>query len=361
MTTARRLSELASRHRRILLAGIAAAILLAVAVPVGMTTLSGRWGDRTTPSVTTKGSPAARPDTSGEAARAPGSPAQSTADRSAAGPAKGTESGAVTALVGSKIARSVWLGVEVKDLTAASDEVRRITSSAGGQVLSEDVVTRPDPTGGSPESRPGIDDRTGLEVPPVGIDQARLSVRVPVGKLDAALAELARLGSVSYRSSQAEDVTGTYVDTKARITTMQAGVDSIQALLAKAKDLGQVISLERELTDRQADLDAHKARLTALDRRTTTSDITVSLWTSAAGVLAPGDDNAFVNSVTTAWTAFLSSVAVIVTGLAVLAPWILIALAVAFLLRRVLRRRLTSVGSAPGGTSATTADPPGVD
>lgn len=356
MTTITRLGELAPSRHRILLAAIVTAVLLAVAVPVGMTTLAGRSGDRTTSPAVTAGSTATRPDTAGEAAVAPAPQSAGTPDRSAAGSAKGADSGAVAAVMGTKIARSAWLGIEVKNLTAASDQVRGITSSAGGQVISENVVTAADPTGGTPEGRPGDNDQPAPEIAPLGIDQARMSVSVPADKLDSVLVESARLGTVSYRSSQSEDVTDTYVDTKARITTMQAGVDSIRALLDKAKDLGQVISLERELTDRQADLDALKARLTALDRRTTMSDITVSLWTPAATVLTPGEGNAFVSSIKTAWGAFLSSVAVIVTGLAVLAPWILIALPLAFLFRRVLRRRRTKSGAGPAAAAS-----PGVD
>ena len=59
-------------------------------------------------------------------------------------------------------------------------------------------------------------------------------LNVPAENLDAVLTQLSTLGTVSYRSSQSQDVTDTYVDTKARIKPMQDGIDRVSALLAKA-------------------------------------------------------------------------------------------------------------------------------
>jgi hypothetical protein len=162
---------------------------------------------------------------------------------------------------------------------------------------------------------------------------------VPSDKLDGVLTELSsRIGTVSYRSSQSQDVTDTYVDTKARVVTMEAGVDRLRALLTKATSLEQIITLESELTRRQADLDALKARLADLDQRVAQSEVTVTLWTSEAEPVVE-DDDGFLSALRGAWEAFLSSLAVIFTGLAVLLPWLVIVLLVVLVARRVLRRR----------------------
>ena len=58
---------------------------------------------------------------------------------------------------------------------------------------------------------------------------------------------------------------------------LQNGIDRVSALLAKATSLSQIITLESELTRRQADLDSLTQRLAELDKITTTSDVTLTL------------------------------------------------------------------------------------
>jgi hypothetical protein len=185
----------------------------------------------------------------------------------------------------------------------------------------------------------------------VPLDEARLVLRVPTDALDRVLVDLSGLGTVSYRSSRSQDVTDTYVDTAARIETMEQAVRQARALLVKATDLGQIIELENEVTRRQADLDSLRARLADLERRTTTADVTVTLWTNATERPTPVPSG-FMAGLQDAWTGFLTSVAVIVTGLAVLLPWLLVGVLVAVPLRAWLRRRHGSqVGAAAAASN----------
>ena len=119
------------------------------------------------------------------------------------------------------------------------------------------------------------------------------------------LTQLSRIGTVSYRSSQSQDVTDTYVDTKARIEPMQDGITRVRALLTKTTDLQQVILLESELTRRQAELDSLTQRLAQLDAMTTTSDVTVTLWTDATTPVQT--ESGLGGGLRTAWESFLGS------------------------------------------------------
>jgi hypothetical protein len=228
----------------------------------------------------------------------------------------------------------------VTDISSASARVRSIALAAGGQVLSESIVTASDPTGsyGGAKGELGLSDSAA--VAPVGLNEARITLSVPADTLDSVLNDLssASLGTVSYRSSQAEDVTEAYIDTQARIQPAKDSIARVRALMVKATTLDQIVLLESELARRQADLDSLEQRLAELDRRTTTSTVSVALWTDAAESPQPGD-NGFLDSLVGAWEAFLSSIMVVVTGLAVLLPWLVIALVIAWLVRRWLRRR----------------------
>lgn len=372
-----------ARRRTILVVAAALTLVLLVAVPVGMRTVgSGSRSGLGSESSQTSGSAAALTPQRGS----PGSAdAPATASPDAAATPGATTASTVSPVTATRIARSAWLGVEVGDLAAASTRARAVAAAAGGQVTAENVVTepagdtrsRPD-TGSSahertpslvPSSEPTADRSVGssTRVPDVEVDEARLVLSVPSERLDGALTELSRLGTVAYRSSQARDLTDSYVDTRARLDPMKDSVARVQALLADATDLKAVVLIEGELGKRQAALDSLTQRMAELERQTSMSDVTLSLWTPATAQAAT-DENAFVSGLSRAWSGLLGSVTVIVAGLATLLPWLaLLALVVWVTLRARRRSALagavgshTSTGpgtAGTGSTASTTRDP----
>ncbi len=326
-----------SRRGRVLLVIGAVVLLVALSIPFGLSALrSGPSADGATTASGSLAPPSSGSDKAGGAAE-PAAPG--------VGPTE-------AAVVGPKLARTAWLGVKVTNISKASAQVRAIAGAAGGQVLSESIVTASDPTGsyGSPKGASGVSEDA--PVPAVGLNEAWLTLSVPADKLDSALADLssANLGTVSYRSSQSQDVTATYTDTQARIEPAKDSIARVRALMVKATKLEQIVLLESELSRRQADLDSLQQQLADLDHRTTMSEVSVSLWTDEATAPQP-DHNGFLAGIQKAWDSLLNSLVVVLTGLAVLLPWLLIALVVAWFIRRWIGRR----GRGPA-TPATTTD-----
>ena len=326
-----------SRQGRVLLVIGAVVLLVALSTPFGLSALrSGPAADGPMPASGWLPGPSSGPDKAGGAAE-PAAPG--------VGPSE-------VPVVGPKLARTAWLGVKVTNISKASAQVRAIAVAAGGQVLSESIVTASDPTGsyGSPKGASGVSEDA--PVPPVGLNEARLTLSVPAEKLDSALADLssANLGTVSYRSSESQDVTATYTDTQARIEPAKDSIARVRALMVKATTLDQIVLLESELSRRQADLDSLQQQLADLDHRTTMSEVSVSLWTDEAAAPQP-DANGFLAGIQKAWDSLLNSLVVVLTGLAVLLPWLLIALVVAWFIRRWIGRR----GRGPA-TAATPTD-----
>src|SRR6478752_309654 len=297
-----RLSQLPPARRRLLALVLVAVAVLALAIPLGLKALQG--ASSSSSSSAASAGEASRGAVTGSGVVGPELAPQPDASTGAKAPA--TDTGALgTGVAGSiaviepKIARSAWLGIKVTDLTGSAARARIIATDAGGQVTSENVVTSVDPTGG-PTGPGGIDPRleSGSSLPTVGVDEARMVLSVPAKTLDDVLTQLSRIGSVSYRSSQSQDVTDTYVDTKARIEPMQDGITRVRALLTQTTDLQQVILLESELTRRQAELDA----------MTTTSDVTVTLWTDATTPVQT--ESGLGGGLRTAWESLLGSLTV---------------------------------------------------
>ncbi|MFM6849433.1 MAG: DUF4349 domain-containing protein [Terrabacter sp.] len=348
-----RLSSVPPARRRILAVVAVVVVVVALAFVLGSQALQ-RAGSTAGAAAGFGSSTGASTAESSRDGAAVGLGAPSVSPQSAPGSAKtpsdaASGTGSLAGVVAAKIARSAWLGIKVSDLTGSAARARVIATAAGGQVTSENVVTSIDPTG----SRRSADQRTesGASVPDVGVDEARMVLNVPAKALDQVLTDLSKIGSVSYRSSQSEDVTDSYVDTKARIAPMRDGIERVRALLAKTTDLQQVITLESELTRRQAELDSLTQRLAQLDQVTTTSDVTLTLWTDSTSP-AVGSDDGIAAGLRTAWDSLLGSVTVILTGLAALLPWLVVLVPLTLLALRYRRRHGADVAAAPGTAAA---------
>jgi Domain of unknown function (DUF4349) len=176
--------------------------------------------------------------------------------------------------------------------------------------------------------------------------EAQLVLRVPSARFNEILASLSKDlgGKEESRAVSTEDVTDQVVDVNARITTAQASVDRVRALLARAQTISEIVSLESELSRREADLESLKARKAKLDDLTSLSTITVLLLgPDAAGEQRKKDDSGFLAGLKQGWHAFVASMVVLLTVLGALLPWIvalgLPVVAVLWLLRYRRRAR----------------------
>ena len=176
-----------------------------------------------------------------------------------------------------------------------------------------------------------------------GSSDATLTLRVPADKFTSVVDQLAKLGTEEQRGINTEDVTEETIDLDARIATQQARVDSGRKLLAQAKDLDDLVMLEREVATRESDLASLQAKKRRLADLTALSTITVVLLDPNA-VTEEDDDAApgFLSGLENGWNGLLASLGVVVTVLGWLLPWLLLlglpAWAVLWHLRRQRRR-----------------------
>jgi hypothetical protein len=210
-----------------------------------------------------------------------------------AGPADASKTGSAVVGVGPKLTKNASLDLRVKDIGAAASRVRDIAAGLQAQVLSEQIGR-----GGPGDPKPLQD---GSE--PFG-GFGTLTLSVPADKLDTALNQLGKIGTVLERNTSSQDVTSQYVDTESRLKTMRASVERVRALMAQAKDLGQVVALESEMSRRQADLESLESQLTALKTSVERSTLAVSLSTTGN---EPVTDNAFLAGLSQGWDAFTAS------------------------------------------------------
>ena len=160
----------------------------------------------------------------------------------------------VADVVGRDVVRTAQLTLEVRDPAAATRGVRTAIAAAGGFVAEEQA----DPAG------------------------SWLVLRVPAAGLDRLVDDLAAAGTVLVRSGRVEDATAQVVDLDSRVASQQASVVRVRALLAQARSIGDVVTVEAELARREADLDALERRLAAVRDQVALATLTVELRAAPA-------------------------------------------------------------------------------
>ena len=174
-----------------------------------------------------------------------------------------------------------------------------------------------------------------------GQSTATLTLRVSADRFDATMAAIARLGKEQSRTVSTQDVTSQVIDIAARLRTQQASVDRIRALLAKATTIGEIVSIESELTQREADLESLEAQQAKLGDLTTLSTITVTLLGPQAHLVVAKKTehkSGFVAGLSRGWHAFLASMAWLLTVLGAVLPFAIGIALVAWLARLLVRR-----------------------
>lgn len=91
-------------------------------------------------------------------------------------------------------------------------------------------------------------------------ESATLVLRVPAARLDEAFERLSALGDETQRRLDARDVSDEVGDLDARHQNLVALRDRLRTLLQRARSIDDVLSVEKELTRVQTELDALEGR-----------------------------------------------------------------------------------------------------
>ncbi|MFD0344586.1 DUF4349 domain-containing protein [Streptomyces sp. NPDC127117] len=277
---------------------------------------------------------------SGDSKRAFGAEERGAADAAAGKPAQGSQAAGGSASLrkksdalpsGTHVIRTASLSVEVRNVPKAAAVARSAAEGSGGLVADEKTER--------------VDDTH---------DMSRLVLRVPQGEYEAVLKRLAGTGKLLSRTSSAKDVTDQVVDVESRIATQRASVARVRKLMDQARKLSDVVTLEGELSSRQASLESLLAQQASLKDRTTLATITLELTEPEAAAKEVEDDPGFLDALGGGWHAFVTVLLWLAMAVGAAAPF-LAAAAVLLLLWRLLRRRLPGRRArrtpGPGGSS----------
>ncbi|MEU8380112.1 DUF4349 domain-containing protein [Streptosporangium sp. NPDC048865] len=286
--------------------------------------------------------PAAGSDAGGSGVRAPEaeSAAREASNKDAASPASPQDSVQVKVVPEDRaIVYTAEMTVRAKEVTAAADRARQIVTAAGGYLARERSDAHSD-----------------------GEGSATLVFKIPPGNYPGTLDRLGRdLGTRESLQQNTKDVTEQVADVESRLKSARAALDSLRALLKRANTIGEVLDVEREVSNRESELESLQARQRTLASQTSMATLTLNLVGPAAVVEKEEEEpSGFLAGLQTGWKAFVAAAKIGLTLLGVLLPWLvligLVWLALAFLLRLRRGGRPAPAGPAPAFVEEEDAD-----
>jgi hypothetical protein len=242
--------------------------------------------------------------------------------------AAGSQSAPTAALLGApavanrKVVYTADLVVRVSSSGKTSEEAVAEVKRAGGFVFAQDA---------------DADSRA-----------TELTLKVPADAFDGLVDAIGRLGKVLRRTVKAQDVTAEVVDVEGRLKTAQTSAERLRTLLADAKSAPDIVAVEGELAKREADIESLQGRLRVLTDQVELATVTVRL-TERNDLQVSDDLPGFLGGLR-AGTVALANVglaSMVVAGF--LVPFLPLAAAAVWLVRRYRRRHPKSYPGPPGG------------
>ena len=222
-------------------------------------------------------------------------------------------------LLDRKLIKTGTISLESKDIDKVLVGIDGVVSAQRGIVESEDAQT---------------DDEGHTRT-------ASVTLRVPVDNFEPAVDAISGLGVLVREQTSTEDVTTKVADVNARVDSAQRSIDQLRLLFSRANTLGDIIRLESELSQRQADLESLQAQQRSLGRQTALSTIQVSITRpdeAPASAVDDGDQAGFVDGIKSGWSGLVTFVQGVAHVVGLVLPLGTLALIVAVPIWLVVRR-----------------------
>ena len=206
----------------------------------------------TTPPATTVEAMAEAPRTSTVAESAAADAEGAVDGESSSGAALAVSAPSTPADYGRKVIYRATIFVQAADVAAATREAVAIVQGLGGIVFGQQIRTKPEPL-------------------------SNITFKVRPEDFSLALERLAGVGELVDQQISADDVTERIVDFESRIITAEASVLRLRKFLQDATDLENVALLERELLNRETDLETLRGQLRTLQDQVNLATITLTI------------------------------------------------------------------------------------
>ena len=259
-------------------------------------------------------------------------PPGSAAAKSAPG-STGTTGTTARLAPASSIIYTAQLTVRADNVGSAAAQAAQIAEGVGGYVSSETVSADPD----HPSEA-----------------TASVELKIPVASYPATLGQLAsRLGSQLSLQQQAQDVTQQVADVNSQVTSDEAAIVQLRALLSHAGSVGDLLNVQNQINEEESSLESMQAQQRALSHETTYATVTLTLLGPKAKPLVhrPQAPPTLAGGFGAGWRALRITVSWTLAFLGAIAPFAAIAAIAGYVIyrgrRRLIRRRPAAQPASP--------------
>lgn len=214
--------------------------------------------------------------------------------------------------------------LRAEDVAEALVDVEAAVAALAGEVAKNDTVT----------------DKAGE------VKRAQLVLRIPSARFAEAVERLEDAGDLVASSTNVQDVTTQVIDNEVRLRVQRRSIRRIEVLLDQATSIRDIVDIEQQLSQRQAELGSLERRQAYLADQTSQATITVSIERTPPERKAEerkDDPEGFLAGLDSGWTGFKNVTVALATGLGAALPFLvvlaLLALPARLLARRASRRR----------------------
>jgi len=234
---------------------------------------------------------------------------------------------------GSDIIYNAELTVRAQNVNSATTKATQIAEGIGGYVSSENNSADPDHPSRA---------------------TATITLKIPVTSYASTLSELATgLGTQLSLQQQAQDVTEQVADVNSQVTSFEAAIAQLRALLSHAGSVNDLLNVQNQINQEETQLEALQAQQRALSHETTYATVTVTILgpKAKAPVHHPKAPPSLGGGWKAGWRGLRIAVDWTLAFLGAVAPFAVIVAVVAFALYRgrrwLVRRRPTAQPAAP--------------
>ncbi len=173
-----------------------------------------------------------------------------------------------------------------------------------------------------------------------GARSASLTYRIPATEYATFLSGVGEAGNITYQSESANDVTSTYLDLEARITTLTQQRDRLWELQAQAENLTDLLEIESVLTDVLYEIESYQSQLNYLADQVDYATVSIYLKEVIEyTVQEPTAWETIAATFTKGLTNFISTISNIFLTVLSLWTWITLALLCIFVYHKIKRKK----------------------
>jgi len=147
-----------------------------------------------------------------------------------------------------KIARTGYLSVEVTDLSQAQQQIESLISTCGGWISDASQYER----------------------------DFYATIHVPADRFDQLMNTAGNYGRVLSKSVNSSDITDSWYDTEIRIETKRTLQKKLQGYLSEAKNMGDLLEIERQLNSVTSDLEVMESQMKRMENQVAYSTLNLS-------------------------------------------------------------------------------------